>query len=124
MAKADTPAKPIPANWNRVGYIAFTIAGILFTFWGSDPTQGPMFLALALRIWRVAQLAKDDFGALLCCGVLAMLVFQVFENVGMSMRIMPVTGIPLPFLSYGGSSLLTSCAGVGLVLSVHMHRFR
>lgn len=48
MAKADTPAKPIPANWSRVGYIAFTIAGILFTFWGSDPTQGPMFLALAL----------------------------------------------------------------------------
>jgi hypothetical protein len=48
MAKADTPAKPIPANWNRVGYIAFTIAGILFAFWGSDRTQGPMFLALAL----------------------------------------------------------------------------
>ncbi len=48
MAKADTPAKPISANWNRVGYIAFTIAGILFTFWGSDRTQGPMFMALAL----------------------------------------------------------------------------
>jgi hypothetical protein len=48
MAKADTLAKPIPANWNRVGYIAFTIAGILFTFWGSDPSQGPMFLALSL----------------------------------------------------------------------------
>jgi len=42
----------------------------------------------------------------------------------MSMRIMPVTGIPLPFLSYGGSSMLTTCAGIGIVLSVHMHRFR
>jgi hypothetical protein len=48
MERSDTPAKPLPANWNRVGYIAFTLAGILFTFWGSDRTQGPMFLALAL----------------------------------------------------------------------------
>ena len=77
-----------------------------------------------LRVLRVAQLARDDFGTLLCCGVLAMIVFQVFENVGMSMRIMPVTGIPLPFLSYGGSSMLTTCAGIGIILSVHMHRFR
>lgn len=101
----------------------FTVVGEELGFIGASVVLA-MFLALALRIWRVAQLAKDDFGALLCCGVLAMLVFQVFENVGMSMRIMPVTGIPLPFLSYGGSSLLTSCAGIGLVLSVHMHRFR
>ncbi|MGD9752811.1 MAG: rod shape-determining protein RodA [Acidimicrobiia bacterium] len=101
----------------------FTVVGEELGFIGASVVLG-MFLALALRIWRVAQLAKDDFGALLCCGVLAMLVFQVFENVGMSMRIMPVTGIPLPFLSYGGSSLLTSCAGIGIVLSVHMHRFR
>jgi hypothetical protein len=48
MDKASTPAKPIPTKWNRVGYIAFTVAGIIFTFWGSDRTQGPLFMALAL----------------------------------------------------------------------------
>ena len=101
----------------------FTVVGEELGFIGTTVVLG-LFLALALRVLRVAQLARDDFGTLLCCGVLAMIVFQVFENVGMSMRIMPVTGIPLPFLSYGGSSMLTTCAGVGIVLSVHMHRFR
>jgi hypothetical protein len=48
MDKANTPAKPIPTNLNRWGYAAFTLAGILFSFWSSDPTQGPMFMALAL----------------------------------------------------------------------------
>lgn len=50
MDKAERTAKPLPANWNRVGYLVFTLAGILFTFWGSDRTQGPMFMALALII--------------------------------------------------------------------------
>jgi rod shape determining protein RodA len=52
-----------------------------------------------------------------------MLVFQIFENVGMTMGIMPVTGIPLPLMSYGGSSTLATFAGMGLVLNVHMRRF-
>jgi rod shape determining protein RodA len=60
---------------------------------------------------------------LVCVGVLAMLTFQMFENIGMAMGIMPVTGIPLPFMSYGGSSILTAFMGVGLVLNVHIHRF-
>jgi rod shape determining protein RodA len=53
-----------------------------------------------------------------------MIVFQVFQNVGMSMGIMPITGIPLPFVSYGGSSLLTTYAGIAMVLNVRMRRFR
>ena len=53
-----------------------------------------------------------------------MLVFQLFESVGMTMGIMPVTGIPLPFMSYGGSSILATFAAIGLVLNVHMRRFR
>ncbi|MFN0029936.1 MAG: rod shape-determining protein RodA [Acidimicrobiales bacterium] len=101
----------------------FTVVGEELGFLGAG-TVLLLFLVLSLRVLRVAQLAQDEFGALLCCGVLAGVVFQVFENVGMSMRIMPVTGIPLPFLSYGGSSLLTTFAGMGLVLSVHTHRFR
>ena len=73
---------------------------------------------------RAAHLARDDFGTLVCVGVLIMIVFQAFQNVGMSMGIMPITGIPLPFVSYGGSSLLTTYAGIGLVLNVRMHRYR
>ena len=75
------------------------------------------------RVWRTAQTARDDFGTLVCAGVMAMLVFQVFQNVGMALGIMPVTGIPLPLTSYGGSSILTVFAGLGLVLSVHLRRF-
>ena len=57
-------------------------------------------------------------------GILAiMLVIQIFENIGMTMGIMPITGIPLPFVSYGGSALLTTLISMGLVLSVHMRRF-
>jgi len=78
---------------------------------------------IAWRIWRTAQLARDPLGTLICVGVLSMFVFQVFENVGMTMGIMPITGIPLPFMSYGGSSTLTAFIAVGLVLNVHMRRF-
>ena len=74
-------------------------------------------------MWRTAQLARDDFGTLICVGVLAMLLFQIFENVGMTMGIMPITGIPLPFVSYGGSSTLASFVAIGLVLNVHTRRF-
>jgi rod shape determining protein RodA len=73
-----------------------------------------LFALLAWRIWRAAWHSTDPFGALCCAGVLAMLVFQVTENVGMTMGITPITGIPLPFLSYGGSSMLACFAGVGL----------
>ena len=69
-------------------------------------------------------MARDLLGTLICVGVLAMFVFQIFESVGMTMGIMPVTGIPLPFMSYGGSSTVASFVGIGLVLNVHMHRFR
>ncbi len=76
------------------------------------------------RIWRTAALARDQFGQLVCVGILAMFVFQVFESVGMTMGIMPVTGIPLPFMSYGGSTTLACFVGVGLVQNIHMRRFR
>jgi rod shape determining protein RodA len=68
--------------------------------------------------------SRDLLGTLYCVGVLSMLIFQIFENVGMAMGIMPVTGIPLPLLSYGGSSALVTFAAIGLVLNVHMRRFR
>ena len=75
------------------------------------------------RVWRTAQLARDEFGSLVCTGIMVMLVVQIFENAGMAMGIMPITGIPLPFVSYGGSALLTMFLAMGIVLSVHMRRF-
>jgi rod shape determining protein RodA len=101
----------------------FTAVGEELGFIGGAAVLG-LFLLLSLRTLRAAHLARDDFGTLLCVGVLIMIVFQAFQNVGMSVGIMPITGIPLPFVSYGGSSLLTTYAGIGLVLNVRMHRYR
>jgi len=95
----------------------FTVVGEEFGLVGGATVLG-LFGLLAWRIWRAAWLTVDPFGALCCAGVLAMLVFQVTENVGMTMGITPITGIPLPFLSYGGSSMLSCFAAVGLAANV------
>lgn len=100
----------------------FSAVGEQLGFVGAGTLIG-LFGIIVWRIWRAAQLARDEFGTLLCIGLLAMLLFHVFENVGMTMGIMPITGIPLPFLSYGGSSTVVNFAAVGLVLSVRMRRF-
>ena len=88
---------------------------------------GALLLAYGVVAWRVlrtAQLARDSYGRLLCAGIFALLVFSVFENVGMNMGIMPVTGIPLPFLSYGGSATIGFFAAIGIVVSVHARSVR
>ena len=82
-----------------------------------------LFGIVLWRTWRTAQLARDYYGTLVCAGVLGMFTFMIFENIGMTLGIMPVTGIPLPFMSYGGSSLLASAACIALVLNVHANRF-
>jgi rod shape determining protein RodA len=83
-----------------------------------------LYGVVAWRILRTAQMARDEFGRLLCAGVFALLVFSVFENVGMNMGIMPVAGIPLPFLSYGGSASVVFFAAVGITASVHARSVR
>ena len=70
----------------------------------------------------LARYTVDRFGRLTIIGVMAMLLFHVFENVGMATGLMPITGIPLPFLSYGGSNLVTNMAGIGLVMNVVKNR--
>ena len=82
-----------------------------------------LFAIVMWRTWRTARLSRDFFGTLVCAGVLSMLAFQIFENIGMTMGIMPIAGIPLPFMSYGGSSLITTFACIGLVANVSMRRF-
>jgi rod shape determining protein RodA len=101
----------------------FTVPAEELGFVGAATVLG-LYGVVVWRIWRTAHLARDQFGTLVSVGVLSMFVFQLFQNVGMAMGIMPVTGLPLPFMSYGGSSTLMSFAAMGLVLSVHMHRFR
>ena len=100
----------------------FTVVGEELGFIGGALLIG-LFSLLFLRMWRIAAVTPDPFGAQIVIGVLAMLVFQVFQSIGMTIGIMPVTGIPLPFFSYGGSSIITTYASIGLVLNVHMRRF-
>jgi rod shape determining protein RodA len=99
----------------------FTAVGEQLGFVGSSVVLG-LFALLAFRIIRAIQTARDPFGRLLCAGVLAFLVFSVFQNVGMTIGIMPITGIPLPLMSYGGSALFAFFAAIGLVLNVEMRR--
>jgi rod shape determining protein RodA len=100
----------------------FTAVGEELGFVGSATVLGLLAL-ICVRIWRTAQIASDRLGMLICVGVLSMLVFQIFQNIGMTMGIMPITGITLPFMSYGGSSVIASWLAIGLVLNVHMRRF-
>ncbi|HEX6421924.1 MAG TPA: rod shape-determining protein RodA [Acidimicrobiales bacterium] len=100
----------------------FTAVGEELGFVGSVTVLGLLAL-MCVRIWRTAQIARDRLGMLISVGVLSMLVFQIFQNVGMTMGIMPITGITLPFMSYGGSSVIASWLALGLVLNVHMRRF-
>ncbi|HZT96271.1 MAG TPA: rod shape-determining protein RodA [Chloroflexota bacterium] len=81
---------------------------VLFLFFG----------IVLMRIARVAFMSGDVFGRLAAAGILTMFLFQMFVNVGMNIGIMPVTGIPLPLISYGGSSLITSFAGLGILQSI------
>lgn len=82
-----------------------------------------LFGILLWRAFRIALLAKDPFGTFVAVGVAAMIAIQVFVNIGMTIGIMPITGIPLPFISYGGSAMIADFAGIGLLLGIHMRRF-
>jgi rod shape determining protein RodA len=97
----------------------FAVVGERYGFVGAA-----LLLSLyALLIWRalrIVTLSKNSYGMLVAGGIAAMLLFQVFVNVGMNLGIMPITGIPLPLMSYGGSSVLATFLAVGVLQSVHM----
>ncbi|HLW17647.1 MAG TPA: rod shape-determining protein RodA [Actinomycetota bacterium] len=99
----------------------FTAVGEELGFVGSVVLLG-LFAIFLWRGLRIAMLSKDLFGTLLAAGVVAMLAFQMFINIGMTIGVSPITGIPLPFVSYGGSSIVTTYIATGLLLNVHMRR--
>jgi rod shape determining protein RodA len=101
----------------------FTVVGEELGFAGAIFLLG-LYGVLVWRGFRTALMSRDTFGTLLAAGITAMLAFQVFVNIGMTMGIMPVTGIPLPLVSYGGTSMITNWLAVGLLLNVHMRRFK
>jgi rod shape determining protein RodA len=112
---AYVPEQQTDFIFSAVGeQLGFVGAGVLLLAYG----------VVAWRVLRTAQLARDNYGRLLCAGIFALLVFSVFENVGMNMGIMPVTGIPLPFLSYGGSATIGFFAAIGIAISVHSRSVR
>ena len=100
----------------------FTVAGEEFGFVGALAVLA-LFALMLWRAIRISWLAKDPFGTYVAAGVASMFAIQMFVNIGMVIGIMPITGIPLPFLSYGGTSILVSFAGVGMLESIHMRRF-
>jgi len=81
-----------------------------------------LFFFLIYRMVRIAMETTDPFGSYVVAGVVGMLTFQVFENIGMNIQLMPITGIPLPFISYGGSSLVTNFLIIGVVLNIGMRK--
>ena len=99
----------------------FTVVGEEFGFVGSLSLLG-IYAVVLWRAFRTAMIAKDPFGTYLAAGIGSMFALQIFVNIGMNIGIMPITGIPLPFVSYGGSSLLINAACIGLLLNVHMRR--
>ena len=110
----------IPVMWAD---FPFAAVGEQFGLVGSAALLALFAIAL-VRIWRIAHLSRDLLGTYLCAGVFVMLLWQTFQNVGMTLQIMPVTGLPLPYISYGGSGLIVYFAMFGLVQSVHMRRMR
>jgi rod shape determining protein RodA len=83
-----------------------------------------LFAVVLWRAFRIALLAKDPFGTYLAVAIGTMIAIQVFVNIGMTIGIMPITGIPLPLISYGGSGLVADLIGIGLLINIHMRRFR
>ena len=81
-----------------------------------------LFAVMLWRVWRIAQMARDRFGLYMTCGIFTLMTFQIFQNIGMTLGMTPVSGLPLPFISYGGSHMLAMGVMVGLVQSVHMRR--
>ncbi len=116
----QTQGKFVPVNESD---FIFTVSGEELGFLGSVI----LILLLSVLLWRAARIAwkaDDQYGRLVATGVLAWLAFQTFENIGMTLGIMPITGIPLPFVSAGGTSMMAVWIAIGLLQTVRLHEVR
>lgn len=96
----------------------FTVSGEELGFLGSALIL-ILYFIIVMRAFAIARRSTDAFGRMVCVGVIAWFSFQIFENIGMTMGLMPMTGVPLPFLSYGGSSMFATMIGFGLLQNVY-----
>lgn len=96
----------------------FTVAGEEIGFLGAGLIL-VLYSIILMRAFSIARRTNDLFGRMVCVGVIAWFSFQIFENIGMTMGLMPMTGVPLPFLSYGGSSMFANMIGIGLLQNVY-----
>ena len=108
----------VPADWTD---FIFSTIGEAFGFIGCSVIL-LIYLLIILRMLYLARFTQDKFGQMIIIGVMSMFLFHVFQNIAMTLGLMPITGIPLPMLSYGGSNMVTNMAGVGLVLNVVKNR--
>lgn len=115
-----TNGKYIPVQFTD---FPFSAIGEQFGMVGGFVVLG-LFAVVLLRLWRIAQSARDRFSRLFATGAFTMVLWQVFQNIGMTLGLVPVSGLPLPLISYGGSHLVSTGILVGLVQSVHMRRFQ
>ena len=113
-----TNGKYVPVQFTD---FPFSAIGEQFGMVGGAVVLG-IFGVILWRLWRTAQMARDRFSFFLASGAFTMVVFQIFQNIGMTLGVTPVSGLPLPFISYGGSHLISSSILIGLVQSIHMRR--
>ena len=101
------------------------IFSVLAEEWGFVGSAALILLLLMFLVWglNIAYGCRDPFGVILSFGITTMMFWQIFINIGMVMGLMPVVGIPLPFVSYGGSSVITTMFGVGILINISMRRF-
>jgi rod shape determining protein RodA len=114
------------ANQTDLGFLSagetdfvFSVVGETYGFVGAAIVLS-LYALLIWRALRILMMAKNLFGTLIAGGIMAMLMFQIFVNVGMTIGIMPITGVPLPLMSYGGSSVLVTFLALGLLQSIHI----
>lgn len=106
---------------NHTDFI-FTIIGEEFGFLGTTGVVVVLFM-LMLHLFRIAATVVDSFSSYFIIGYLSLLMFHIFQNIGMTIQLLPITGIPLPFLSYGGSGLWANMLAVGIIMSIYFHEY-
>jgi rod shape determining protein RodA len=104
---------------NHTDFI-FTVISEDFGFVGASAVI-ILFFMLIYHLTRITLQFKDTFSTYVCAGIIAMITFHVFQNIGMTIQLLPITGIPLPFISYGGSSLIGNMLAIGIVFSMKFH---